>query len=486
MDPTYSSGRKRAISESEESEELRPKRSRIQPSSLPPTPTRSPSTIITRTFDYDRFTMPLRDGDGERNFVPHSRPLSTSSSISTLGTPAPSGILMRSASFSSFHSQASTESSTIQPYYPEGSAKYCLRDSRLSIDFSLPSPSASATSMPLTYSSHNLYFSRGNRVHYRSMIAADTVSQLCKLQDKHGDLTLLEAGAADHLLALATSKGVVQVWDTQSKKMVSSWSTKGVASMAWNGPVLSIGGTKGTIRHYDTRIQPTSKMKEQASKVTRHQASIATLAWNTDRKLLASGDESGVVYTWDSRTKIPLDVGEFHQRRKKIQHTKPISALGWCSWQPKLLATGDAGGTVKFWTVEPANPHSNATAPGKLELGSKIVNLNFSANYKELLTIVGSIPASPEVTASDRDSIRPWPRSILSNALTVHSFPSLRPIASLSVSDQDVCGSVLNTGAPVHKIVVAVPGESKLKVYDVWGKRKELRRQSSSLGNSIR
>lgn len=66
-------------------------------------------------------------------------------------------------------------------------------------------------------------------------------------------------------------------------------------------------------------------MKEQVSKVTRHQASISTLAWNTGGKLLASGDESGIVYTWDSRSKVPLDVGEFHQRRKKIQHDKAIS-----------------------------------------------------------------------------------------------------------------------------------------------------------------
>ncbi|KAJ7852973.1 WD40-repeat-containing domain protein, partial [Mycena leptocephala] len=274
--------------------------------------------------------------------------------------------------------------------------------------------------------------------------------------------------------------GLVQLWNTESKKMVCSWTTKGVASMAWNGPVLSIGSSKGVLRHFDTRVQPTSKMKEQASKVTRHQASIATLAWNTDGKLLASGDESGVVYTWDARSKVPLDVGEFYQRRKKIQHSKAVSALAWCPWQSKLLATGDLGGTVKFWTVEAANPHSNATAPGKLELGSKIVNLNFSPNYKELLTTLGPYP----LPRSDRhpDLAAQHPQQLDYRPLV----PIAAPIGSLSVSDQDVCGSVLNTGSAVHKIVVAVPGETKLKVFDVWGKRKEIRRQSSSLGNIIR
>ncbi|KAJ7153455.1 WD40 repeat-like protein [Mycena crocata] len=485
--PTVPNARKRVISESEDPS-YRNVRSRTGPSPpAPPRPARSPSlSLITRTFDYDRFTMPLRDSDGERTLSPHTRPLSTSSSITRAGTPSVNGDvggflapsssrLMRSASFSSFHSQAPEASK--QPYFPEGSSKYILRYARVGVDFSLP-PGEDA--MPLACSAQNvLYFSRGNRVQYRNMVAADSVSQLCKLQDKHGDLKLLEAGPG--VLAVATSKGIVQVWDTESKKMICSWTTKGVASMAWNGPVLSIGGVKGTIRHYDTRIQPTSKMKEQAAKVTRHQASVSVLSWNKDGKLLASGDENGVVYCWDARSKVPLDVGEFVQRRKKMQHNGAVSALGWCPWQPKLLATGDVGGTVKLWTIEPSNANSNASTPGKLDLGSKIVNLHFSPNYKELLSTLG-----PVLTAAEATPTHAWPRSIVNNSLAVHSFPSLRSITSLSISEQAVCGSVLNTGVAVHKIIVAVPGESKLKVFDVWGKRKEIKRQSSSLGTVIR
>jgi hypothetical protein len=41
-----------------------------------------------------------------------------------------------------------------------------------------------------------------------------------------------------------------------------------------------------------------------------------------------------------------------------------------------------------------------------------------------------------------------------------------------------------------HKVVVAVPGEGKLKVYEVWGRRREreLRKRGSevSLGGTIR
>ncbi|KAJ7730255.1 WD40 repeat-like protein [Mycena maculata] len=388
--------------------------------------------------------------------------------------------MRRSASFSSFRFSSEASDAPAEPYYPEGSAKFMLRDSRLTIDFSLPSSPDAA--VPLSYSAKNvLYFSRGNRVQSKNMVAADAVTQLCKLKDKHGDLKLLAAGGA--LLALATTKGVVQIWDTQLKTMVGSWTTKGVASMAWNGPVLCIGGLKGAIRQYDTRIEPISKMKEQVFKVTRHQAAISALSWNRDGRLLASGDESGIVYCWDARSKVPLDVGEFVQRRKKIQHQKGISALAWSPWQAKLLATGDISGTVKLWTIDAGTAHSNATALSKLELGSKIVNLHFSPNYKELVTTLGSLAEPPEGIANLN---RAWPRGILSNAIVVHSFPTLRQVSTASVSEQDACGSILHTAGAVHKLVVAVPGESKLKVFDVWGKRKEVRRQSSSLGNAIR
>ncbi|KAJ7353118.1 WD40-repeat-containing domain protein [Mycena albidolilacea] len=323
-----------------------------------------------------------------------------------------------------------------------------------------------------------------------------SVSQVCKLQAQHGALTLLAAGGGGNSavdphhhhqqqqqhshqstrLALATSTGAVQVWDVEARRVVCSWGTKGVGAMVWgaDGAVLSIGGPKGAIRHYDTRA-PQGKVHtntEQAApgkagaksqqQLTRHQTGVAALAWGADGRLLASGDAGGVVYTWDARAgRAPLDVGEFLQRRKKMQHAQPISALAWCPWQPKLLASGDAGGTVRFWSVEPANTSSNATA-GRLELGSRVAGLHWAPGYKELLTTLG--PA-----AADSDGA-PWrPRGLLSNALAVHAFPSLRPIASLSL-----LGAASSAhAAAVHKVVVAVPGEGKLKVYEVWGRRRE-------------
>ncbi|KAJ7854720.1 hypothetical protein B0H14DRAFT_3449464 [Mycena olivaceomarginata] len=513
------------------------------PTDTTTTPTRTPTTrSSTVATNINANATP--DSTAVSNFafaLPHApaRPVALGTSARTISisaisrtpsrTPSVSSVASSRpfSSFSALHSQAETQTQRqpeMQPYYPEGSAKYCLRDARLGIDFSLPAPptpppsdagtgaqdtiaagaGASAHTPavpPLAYApaAHTLFFSRGNRVYCRSMGtgaggAGDSgsvgvsVSQVCKLQAQHGQ----QDSQQPTRLALATSTGAVQVWDVEARRVVCSWGTKGVGAMVWgaDGAVLSIGGPKGAIRHYDTRA-PQGKVHTEPAQaapgkagaksrqqLTRHQTGVAALAWSADGRLLASGDAGGVVYTWDARAgRAPLDVGEFLQRRKKMQHAQPVSALAWCPWQPKLLASGDAGGTVRFWSVEAANTSSNATA-GRLELGSRVVGLHWAPGDGA-----------------------PWrPRGVLSNALAVHAFPSLRPIASLSLLSSAnaaaVCGSVLmlnptpasgvnahssHSANSSHKVVVAVPGEGKLKVYEVWGRRREreLRKRGS-------
>ncbi|KAG6910392.1 hypothetical protein DXG01_011107 [Tephrocybe rancida] len=459
-----------------------------------------------------------------------TRPLSSSSSFTSASracspttgeadTPGSSAFisrsgmaLMRSVSSASLASSVSTA-----PTYPECSAKHYLRNTRITIDFSAPpvADPLDAIAPLVSCSADNvLFFSRGNRVHYKNIgtaAGAEEIGQLCRLQDTHGDLRVIECGRAEQsdLLAIGTSKGLVQLWDVRTKKKTASWSTKSVSAIRWNGPVLTIGGAKGTIRHYDTRIAPTTKMKEQVRKVTRHQARITSLEWNVDGKILASGDGSGVVYCWDLREKVPMDVGEFIQRRKKMQHPGAISALAFCPWQPRLLATGDVEGVMQLWNINPLVRHSNATTPSKLELGAPITSIHFSPQCKEILTTHGSKPSTPVISPSTPGSRAPtpslsgpsnsynpvtatasmiplaWPRVTMDNSIAVHSYPSLRHVTKLNLTeDKAIGGSVLNAGGT--KIVVAVPDDAKMNVCDVWAKRKEIKRQPSFLGATIR
>ena len=66
------------------------------------------------------------------------------------------------------------------------------------------------------------------------------------------------------------------------------------------------------------------------------------------------------------------------------------------------------------------------------------------------------------------------------NSIVVHAVPSLRHVVTVAASAKGLGGSVLNAAAT--KVVVAVPEESKLKLWEVWGKVKETRRHSSFMG----
>ena len=404
--------------------------------------------------------------------------------------------LIRRASSQSLTS-ISTSDKPPAPTYNELSAKHNLRNTKATIDYTPTQGIALCVSAQNT-----VFFTRSNRVHFKSLFATTgedvQVGQLCKLQDSLGDLFLLDCTGDEHL-ALSTSTGVVQIYDIRTKKLFSQFSSsKGVSAMKYSSTspsVLTIGSSKGHIRYYDTRISPASKMKEQSRKLTRHQSRITSFAYSPDGRVLASGDESGNVFCWDQRgnAKTPLDIGEFVQRRKKISHSSVITAVAWCPWQSKILATGDESGTVRLWNVDRELTGSNAIDPGKIESGNKVVGVHFSPQCKEFLVAYGggapaSTPASTSSSAASSSvSVQP-PRG--ENTLSVFSYPGCRPITSLSVSaisnlnaSSFIAESVLNHAGT--KLVLALPSESKLAVCDVWGKTKT-RSASFVIGRGIR
>ncbi|KAH9943913.1 WD40 repeat-like protein [Amylocystis lapponica] len=359
----------------------------------------------------------------------------------------------------------------------------------MAIDFSM-TPSAGAEAWPVAWSQNNmLVFSRGNRVHFKNLAVDSGTGQLCKVRESHGGVQLIACAGEDqpNIVAVCTGKGRIELWDLLAKKMTASWSTHSFGAVAWNGPILSVGSNRGTIRHFDTRIKDTPKMKEQTKRVTRHQAKICSLTWHEEGKMFASGDASGVVLAWDSRQNVPLDVGETVQRRKKMQHVGPVTALTWCPWQSRMLASGDSApdgtGTIRIWdvsTTPSAFPKSNH--PKKLELDATIRSLHFSTQCKELLCAHGPGKFTPAPPPSfGLDSLIPYdssPRPAkIANSVVVYAYPTLRSLATVSVSCQDVAGSVQSPNG--LRIALAIPGEKQVSVWDVWAKRKDLRRHSS-------
>ena len=200
------------------------------------------------------------------------------SAMSSVGLPDPAGLaLMRSASLDS----SRFSSPVTAPFAPE-SALHNIR-AKVDIDYNVSTEGAGAGFSPASWSEYNVvFFPRQTRVYYKNMLSnSEEVAQLCKIKESCGTVSLIDSGGLDQpsTVALATSKGHIQIYDLVEKKMITTWHTAGVTAMKWNGKVLTVGGPRGAIRHYDTRV-PNDKVKESAKRVTRHQSKISSMSWH--------------------------------------------------------------------------------------------------------------------------------------------------------------------------------------------------------------
>ncbi|KAI0073024.1 WD40 repeat-like protein [Panus rudis PR-1116 ss-1] len=402
------------------------------------------------------------------------------------GSSASFGDLSPSSSYFAARSlsvQSSRASSPAIPNLPSISCVYQLRQDRLVLDLSVPEEDAKAGICPLAWSGGNIIlFSRGNRIHFRNMSLNEDVGQLTKIRSSHGNLRAIECGEKDnypHSISVLTSKGHIQLFDLSTKTMVTSWQTKGATSMKWNGPVLTVAEKRGTIRHFDTRLP--SGSKEHMKKVTRHQAEITCLAWHPDGKFLASGDQSGLSHCWDTRKPgVPLDVGEMIQRRKKMQHDGPVTALTWCPWSDKLLASGDCAedntGTIRFWDVKDSTSNSNMIR--NIPLDASITSLQFSEHSKEILSTHGVGKYTPgtvqHIYNAEQDRLIPTdPEPVpsdIQHSVVVHYYPTLYKILTRKAAKTQIASSAVSPNG--QRIVLGIPEEGKLKIWDVWSKPK--------------
>lgn len=133
-------------------------------------------------------------------------------------------------------------------------------------------------------------------------------------------------------------------------------------------------------------------------------------------------------------------------------------------------------------TTSPYNP------PTKLTLDASITSLHFSATCKELVSTHGPGKTPAPATHLAADDADPFldaflfdhARSRLSNSVAVHHFASLQHVATLSAgADTQIAGSLLSPSG--QKLLLAVPAEGKLKLWDVWGKS-ALKRYNSAFG----
>ena len=142
----------------------------------------------------------------------------------------------------------------------------------------------------------------------------------------------------------------------------------------------------------------------------------------------------------------------------------------------------DGSGTIRVWdmTNDGDSLARNPERPNKLELDAQVTSLHFSPHINELLSTHG--PGKPTEVPS-LISVDPL-QSRMANSIVVHQFPLMRHVTTVNVARKNIAGSVLSPNG--HRIVLAVPEEAQLKVWDVWGKFKEPKQRSLLERCSIR
>jgi cell division cycle protein 20 (cofactor of APC complex) len=184
--------------------------------------------------------------------------------------------------------------------------------------------------------------------------------------------------------------------------------------------------------HHDVRAR-----EHHVSTLNGHSQEVCGLKWSTDGKYLASGGNDNLVNIWAAEAgttttgSTPLHTLNEHQAA--------VRALAWCPWQPNVLATG--GGTadrcIKFWNV------NNGSCMNSVDTNSQVCALQFSKNYKELISAHG----------------------YANNQLTVWKYPSMTKQVDLTGHTQRVLQLAMS---PDGSTVMSAGADETLRLWNCF------------------
>ncbi|XP_005109850.1 cell division cycle protein 20 homolog [Aplysia californica] len=200
-----------------------------------------------------------------------------------------------------------------------------------------------------------------------------TITELMELatqDDYFSSLAWVQDGA---VLAVGVSTGLVQLWDTEQKKLLRSMTGHAarVGCLSWNQHILSSGSRTGSIHQHDVRVA-----NHQVATLQHHTQEVCGLRWSPDGRHLASGGNDNIVNVWGERNSAGDPLHTF------TSHQAAVKAIAWCPWQPYLLATG--GGTadrhIRLWNVQSGSNIANT------DTESQVCSILWSKEHKELIS----------------------------------------------------------------------------------------------------
>ncbi|EXC21080.1 Anaphase-promoting complex subunit cdc20 [Morus notabilis] len=129
-------------------------------------------------------------------------------------------------------------------------------------------------------------------------------------------------------LAVGYMGSKLQLWDAETSKLVRTLEDhkKRVATIAWNGHILTSGSQDKSIINHDVRAASNVVCRVEA-----HADEVCGLKWSETGNMLASGGNENHIFIWESAK---LSSSKFLYRFK--DHRAAVKALAWCPYQSEI------------------------------------------------------------------------------------------------------------------------------------------------------
>ncbi|KAK2441538.1 cell division cycle 20.2, cofactor of APC complex [Trifolium repens] len=221
--------------------------------------------------------------------------------------------------------------------------------------------------------------------------------------DEDGFITSVCWNPDGRHIAIGLDNSLVQIWDTFFSRKVRTLRdghSGSVGSLAWNGPILTTGGTDRKIVNHDVRVR-----SHVVGSYRGHRQGVCGLKWSPSGTQLASGGNDNAVRIWDSSV-VSSDSRPTRWLHRFEEHTASVRALAWCPLQNNLLASGGGEGDhcINLWNTR------TGACLNSVDTGSQVCALVWNKNERELLSSNG------------------FPQ----NQLTLWKYPSMVKMAELN------------------------------------------------------
>ncbi|XP_075243104.1 LOW QUALITY PROTEIN: fizzy-related protein homolog [Convolutriloba macropyga] len=260
---------------------------------------------------------------------------------------------------------------------------------------------------------------------------SSNVTKLCDLASEEDAVTSVSWADRGTRIAIGTRRALVQIWDVSTQKRICELSGHAarVASLAWNGDLISSGSRDRSILQRDTR----SPRVVADRKLNGHKQEVCGLKWSPDKQLLASGGNDNKLFVWDCRSNTYM--------QQYTDHIAAVKAIAWSPHQHGLLASG--GGTadrcIRFWNTLTQQPLSS------IDTGSQVCNLSWAKYTSELVSTHG----------------------YSQNQILIWKYPSMQQVVKLTGHTFRVLYLAVS---PDGESIVTGAGDETLRFWNVFSK----------------